>query len=118
MSGAAGVLPFDLATRGRPWGIPTKSASTAGRYELGAPAFSRLRAPGARCPRRAIFGAGASRSPMSAAGWPAPHVPSYRPRRRRRGIEPRRRRAGWKAGAPSEPRDGEMAQIARAGFPR
>ena len=25
-------------------------------------------------------------------------------RRRRRGIEPRRRRAGWKAGGPSEPR--------------
>jgi hypothetical protein len=39
------------------------------------------------------------------------------PRRRRRGIEPRRRRAGWKAGAPSEPRDGETAKIASAGFP-
>ncbi|WP_200250392.1 DUF4172 domain-containing protein [Thiococcus pfennigii] len=94
--------------RGR--GIPAKSASTASRNELGA--------PGAQCPRRAVFGAGARRSPISAAGWPAPHVPSYRPRRRRRGIEPRRRRAGWKAGAPSEPCDGEMAQIARAGFRR
>jgi hypothetical protein len=153
-------------------------AGDPGSRGLGAPAFSRLRVPGARCPRRAICGAGAGRLPMprrraddracallsaqtpptrhraasapsrlesrrsrSAADWErrlsagfacrgldAPgarsaarepggcpcraagrttaHVASYRPRRRRRGIEPRRRRAGWKAGDPGQPRTG------------
>jgi hypothetical protein len=153
-------------------------AGDPGSRGLGAPAFSRLRVPGARCPRRAICGAGAGRLPMprrraddracallsaqtpptrhraasapsrlesrrsrsaadwerrlsagfacrgldapgarSAArepgGWPCraagrttAHVPSDRPRRRRRGIEPRRRRAGWKAGDPGQPRTG------------
>ncbi len=42
--------------------------------------------------------------PCRAAGRTTAHVASYRLRRCRRGIEPRRRRAGWKAGAPSQPR--------------
>jgi hypothetical protein len=48
--------------------------------------------------------------PECAAGWPAAHVAACQPGRRRRGIEPRRQRAGWKAGAPSEPRDRETAR--------
>jgi hypothetical protein len=50
--------------RGLSLRYPHKSASTASRHELGAPAFSRLRAPGARCPRRATCGAGARGLPI------------------------------------------------------
>jgi hypothetical protein len=60
-----------------------------------------LDAPGARSAAREPGG-----WPCRAAGRTTAHVPSYRPRRRRRGIEPRRRRAGWKAGDPGQPRTG------------
>ncbi|WP_216819228.1 hypothetical protein [Thiohalocapsa sp. ML1] len=58
-----------------------------------------LDAPGARS--AALEPGGCS---CRAAGRTTAHVPSYQRRRRRRGIEPRWRRAGWKAGDPSAPR--------------
>jgi hypothetical protein len=66
---------------------------------------SRLRAPGARCPRRAICGAEAGGCPCRAAGRTTAHVALCQPRRRR-GIEPRGSRAGWKAGDPGQPPTG------------
>jgi hypothetical protein len=58
-----------------------------------------LDAPGARSAAREPGGC-----PWGAAGRTTAHVPSDQLRRRRRGIEPRRRRAGWKAGDPGQPR--------------
>jgi hypothetical protein len=60
-----------------------------------------LDAPGARSAAREPGGC-----PCRAAGRKTAHVLSDQPRRRRRGIEPRRRRAGWKAGDPGQPRTG------------
>jgi len=45
-------------------------------------------------------------------------VQPVRARRRQRDIEPRRRRAGWKAGGPSEPRQRDPAVTGGAGSQR
>jgi hypothetical protein len=98
------LADWNSNNQGQTLRYPRKSAWTANRHGLGSPAFSRLRAPGARCPRRAICGAAAGRLPMPRRWGVTAFVPLCQPGRRRRGIEPRRRRAGWKAGDPSQPR--------------
>jgi hypothetical protein len=96
---------------GEPAGKPAIPASAARRSRAGSDWDRRLSAgfacrgldaPGTRSAAREPGGC-----PCRAAGRTTAHVASDRLRRRRRGIEPRRgieRRAGWKAGDPSEPR--------------
>jgi hypothetical protein len=88
---------------------PPESRTTA---RAGAADWERRLSAGFAC--RGLDAPGARSAARAAGRLPMPRLPggglrmwpSYRPRRRRRGIEPRRRRAGWKAGDPGPPPTG------------
>jgi hypothetical protein len=63
-SGANEFAPTGVPVMGNNRGRTLKYPHKIGLAGLGAPAFSRLRAPGARCPRRVTCGAGAKRSSL------------------------------------------------------